>query len=119
MLKPALIFQSHMLLQRDKEIRIWGSADAGSEIDVRIQGKSWRGRAGEDGSWCVKIGPLAASFGEEMEIISGAERVCLEDVQVGEVWLAAGQSNMEFHMRFDADFEAVKPDCEDDALRFF
>lgn len=59
------------------------------------------------------------SFGEELKISSGAECVVLHDVAVGEVWLAGGQSNMEFHMRYDADLEQEQPQCENRLIRFF
>jgi sialate O-acetylesterase len=76
-------------------------------------------QAGEDGRWTAKVGPLRASFHETMQISAGEESLTLRDVQVGDVFLAAGQSNMEFHMRYDADLEEERLRCTDDRLRFF
>ena len=119
MLKTALIFQDHMTLQRDKIIPIWGTAAAGSQISVTVQNMTQSCIAAEDGSWCVKIGPLQPSFQETVMITDGKDNLCFSDVQVGDVYLAAGQSNMEFHMRFDADFSSEKESCLNENIRFF
>ena len=119
MFKPALLFQDGMVLQRGTPVPVWGLADPGAEVEVTIQGCAARTRAAADGRWQLTVGPLSVSFGEEMTLRSGGCCLRLRDVQVGEVWLAAGQSNMEFYMRYDADVEAVRPDCADEALRFF
>ena len=119
MFKPALLFQDGMVLQRGTPVPVWGLADPGAEVEVTIQGCAARTRAAADGRWQLTVGPLSVSFGEEMTLRSGECCLRLRDVQVGEVWLAAGQSNMEFYMRYDADVEAVRPDCADEALRFF
>ncbi|MDO4622782.1 MAG: sialate O-acetylesterase [Eubacteriales bacterium] len=114
-----LIFQDHMILQRGKEIDIWGSAEAGAEVTVSVQKQEKKTTADADGKWKMKIGPLEASFSEEVCIAAGEDVTVLHDVQVGEVWLAGGQSNMEFHMRYDADMKTEKETCTNDAIRFF
>ena len=119
MLKPALMFKDKAVLQRDKQISVWGEADPGAEILVNVQGQTAETKADADGKWCVKIGPLEVSFSEGMTIRSGGEEICLKDLMVGDVWLAGGQSNMEFHMRFDADVAAEKEVCANPAIRFF
>lgn len=119
MLQTALLFQDHMVLQREKVIAVWGTADAGAEVTVTMQGGTATATADADGRWQAKCGPFAASFAEKMVIASGDERLVFHDVQVGEVWLAGGQSNMEFHMRYDADMAAEKEQCSNDNIRFF
>lgn len=119
MLKTALLFQDHMVLQREKRIAFWGTAEKHAAVSVTLQGRTVYTGADAAGNWRAEIGPLRASWQETVEIRSGEERVTLEDVQVGEVWLAAGQSNMEFHMRYDADLEAEIPKCTNNAIRFF
>ena len=119
MFKPALLFQTGMTLQRGKRVPIWGTAEPYAEVTAAIQSKTARTRAGADGRWQLEVGPLSVSFAETLTLRSGA--ACLEytDVQVGDVWLAAGQSNMEFYMEYDADSAEETPACTDDALRFF
>ena len=119
MLQAALIFQDHMILQRDKEVAIWGKADAGAQVTVTMQGKTASATADAEGDWKAACGPYEASFSEEMTIASGEKTLVFGDVQVGEVWLAGGQSNMEFHMRYDADMASEKEICTNDNIRFF
>ncbi len=119
MLKTALIFQSHMILQREKPLKVWGTADPGRQVEICIQGQKAVCTAGETGNWCAQLAPLKASEQEQMGIRSGAEEILYTDIQVGDVWLAGGQSNMEFHMRYDADLQETLKTCEDDGLRFF
>ena len=119
MLRPAILFKDHMVLQRDKEVPVWGTAAPESVVTVSVQGQTVQTRSGKNGDWFLCVGPLRTSFGEELKISSGAECVVLHDVAVGEVWLAGGQSNMEFHMRYDADMEREQPQCENRLIRFF
>lgn len=118
MLKTALLFQNHMILQRDKKISVWGEATPDVEITLTIQGKTFFTKADEDGRWIVECGPFETSFNEEMEIITEKEKLLFQDIQIGEVWLAGGQSNMEFHMRYDADLDVEKQSCRNNAIRF-
>ncbi len=119
MLKTALIFQDHMTLQREKQIPIWGTAEPGTEISVTVQGRTEHCSTDEDGGWQVTIGSLSSSFSETVHITDGSETLTFSDVQVGDVYLAAGQSNMEFYMRYDADFAAEKKVCRNENIRFF
>lgn len=119
MLKAAILFRDHMILQRDKKVAIWGSGEAGSKVTVTMQGKSAEAVTDEAGNWQMDCGPFKVSFSEEMVITSGEEILLLKDVQVGDVWLAGGQSNMEFHMRYDADIETEKQTCTNENIRFF
>lgn len=119
MLKPAILFQNHMVLQRDKEIPVCGTATPRALVTVSMQGQTAEIRADSSGAWFLRTGPFKMSFCEELNIASGAEYVILRDVAVGEVWLAGGQSNMEFHMRYDADMAEEQPRCENKLIRFF
>lgn len=119
MLKPARLFQNHMVLQREKIIKVWGTGKENETVSVLIQGRESVCCTDRDGKWSVDIGPLHTSYSETMTITSGQERIVLQDVQVGEVWLAGGQSNMEFHMRYDADFASEAASCENNNIRLF
>lgn len=119
MLQTGILFQDHMVLQREKEIAVWGSAEAGAAVTVTLQGKKTEITADAEGNWKAACGPFAASFAEEMVIASGKERLVFHDVQIGEVWLAGGQSNMEFHMRYDADISTERERCTNENIRFF
>lgn len=119
MLKTAEVFQDGMVLQRGKAVSVWGTSDAGKEITVTIQGKRASATADEEGRWKVILEPLTASFQENMTVNAENEQICFRDVAVGEVWLAAGQSNMEFHMAYKKHFAQEKEVCQDEFLRFY
>lgn len=119
MLQMAILFQSGMILQRDKEIAVWGTAEAGERICITLQDQRAETVADHEGKWQIACGPFETSFSEEMVVESGEEKLVLKDVQVGEVWLAGGQSNMEFHMRYDADMQTEKEICANGNIRFF
>src|ERR1051325_6970289 len=91
---PAVI-SDHMVLQQGMPVRIWGTGDAGEAVRVDFQGQSASAKAGANGKWEVWLKPLTAAGPLEMTI-AGSNSIDVRDVMVGEVWLASGQSNMEF-----------------------
>ena len=117
--KIADIFQDRMMLQRDKSIPIWGTAEPGAEISVTVCGSTWTGIADAAGNWRVTFGPLPAGTGLELMAVSGGERIVFTDVAVGEVFVAGGQSNMEFLMRYEKHFAEERQQCNNDAVRFY
>ncbi len=94
---PAL-FSDHMVLQQGIDAPVWGTADAGEEVTVSVAGQKATTKAGADGKWMVKLKPLAATESTEMTI-AGKNTISIKDVAAGEVWIASGQSNMEFVVR--------------------
>ncbi|MDA9961440.1 hypothetical protein N9D63_01025 [Opitutales bacterium] len=96
-LQPAKIFSDHMVLQRDAAVPLWGKADAGSAVTVAFAGQAVTGSADNEGRWKLKLDPMKASAeGRSLEISSGDKRVEIQDVLVGDVWFAGGQSNMDY-----------------------
>ena len=93
--KVPAIFGSHMVLQRDQKDRVWGWADAGESITVKITGQSHATKAGDDGAWHVMLDPMPAG-GPHTLVIEGKNTLKLDDVLVGEVWICSGQSNMQW-----------------------
>ncbi|HEY3412326.1 MAG TPA: sialate O-acetylesterase [Armatimonadota bacterium] len=95
-MKPFLspMFGSHMVLQRGIKAPVWGWAAPGTTVTVAIAGKSADAVAGADGRWLARIGPLKAG-GPHTLTVNGPKSVTLDDVLVGDVWVASGQSNME------------------------
>ena len=88
-------FADGMVLQREKPVAVWGTADAGEEVTVSFAGQSAKAKAGADGKWLVRLAPLAASAESRVLRANNAE---VKDVLVGEVWLCSGQSNMSMIM---------------------
>lgn len=119
MLKTAILFTDNMILQRDKPVAVWGTAAPGAAVRVTMQGRTAKATADRCGNWTAICGPFRTSFCETMTVASGSEMMEYTNAQVGEVWLAGGQSNMEFHMRYDQDFPAEQSRCANDHIRFF
>ncbi len=91
------LFQSGMVLQRDKPIRIWGWADAGDNVTVTFGDKTHECTAAADRSWKVELPAQPASSQPQTLIIKGnTTTLNLADILIGDVWLLGGQSNMEF-----------------------
>ena len=118
-MKPASLFQEHMILQRGKIVPVWGEARPGERIEVSVQGKQSEAKADAEGRWTVRIGPLEAQESGTLEIRGEDEHITLQDVAVGDIFLAGGQSNMEFLMRYEKHFSAERAECENPAIRFF
>ena len=116
--KPAMMFSNHMVLQRGKKLPVWGSGPDGAEVSVTFLGRTYQATVA-DGKWKIVMDEAPACRGERMVIRCGEETVEITDVSVGEVWIAGGQSNMEFFMRYDAGLqeELQREPCGD--IRFF
>jgi len=97
--KLASPFTSHMVLQRDMKVPVWGTAEAGEDVTVEFAGQKISATADADGKWRVDLNPMDASAESRDFTVTGsktAEPITLGDVLVGEVWLGSGQSNMTF-----------------------
>ena len=118
LMKLAELFQNHMVIQREKNTKIWGECASENDIIIEIQGKRTIAKA-ENGYFIAELPPLTASLSERLCVSCGSEKIIVEDVAVGEVWLAGGQSNMEFQMLFDDAYEQECGQCENPMIRFF
>ncbi len=91
----AQIFQDNMVLQQNAPVPVWGWAGPGTKVTVRFAGQQAEAQADTDGYWKAVLSPLVASSeGRSLEARIGGTTVTRANVVVGEVWLAAGQSNM-------------------------
>ncbi|HEU4869273.1 MAG TPA: sialate O-acetylesterase [Pyrinomonadaceae bacterium] len=89
------VISDGMVLQQKQRVPIWGQADPGETVTVRFAGQSKKTIASADGKWLVKLDPMRANATPATMIISGKNSVELTNILVGEVWLVAGQSNMQ------------------------
>src|SRR5437016_12289574 len=90
---PAVI-GDHMAIQRDQAVPIWGWADPGELVTVRLAGQQKTATATADGKWRIDLDPLPVGGPHEITI-QGSNSLTIREVLVGEVWLCSGQSNME------------------------
>jgi len=91
---PSLISDNMVLQQRDK-VNVWGKAEPGETVTVQLGTDSSQVTAAKDGSWAVKLGGLKAGGPYDM-VISGKNSITVHNVAIGDVWLCAGESNMEY-----------------------
>lgn len=90
--KLSKVFTPHMVLQRDMNAPVWGTAAPGEEVVVEFAGQKKTAKAGADGKWSVKLDPMSASAESRTLTIGGIK---IDDVLVGDVWIGSGQSNMD------------------------
>lgn len=116
---PAVI-SDHMILQRDIALPLWGTGTPGEKVSVEFAGQSKTSTVGADGKWMVKLDPLPAS-GESRELIVKSPDTTLKvnDVLVGDVWLASGQSNMGSPVGSVSNSAELLAQANDPQLRFF
>ena len=102
------IFGSHMVLQQKQANRVWGWADQGEAVTVKIGDQTKTAQPNADGRWQVTLDALPAG-GPHTMTVAGKNSKTFEDVLVGEVWICSGQSNMQWSVAQanDADLEAM------------
>ena len=88
------VMGSHMVLQRDTPVPVWGHADPGETVTVTFRDQRQTAVADAQGKWLVRLRPLAVGEPAPLTIV-GSNTITLTDVLVGEVWLGSGQSNMD------------------------
>lgn len=93
------VIGSGMVLQRDMAVPVWGWAEAGEEVTVSFAGQTKKTKTGDDGKWTVSLDPLKANGNGSALTITGKNKITLENVLVGEVWICSGQSNMEWAIK--------------------
>ena len=118
MLKLAPIFKDHLVLQREKPLHIWGSAEDGSVITAAIGEVSAQAET-VGGAWHAVLPPLPAGGPYTLSVTDGSMAVTVTDVMLGEVWLCGGQSNMELVMKDAAHPGALLQGCERSGVRLY
>ena len=111
------LFSDNMVLQRDAAVPVWGWADDGEKVTVEFRDQKVSTTA-KAGKWTVQLKKLEAGGPHELRV-SGQNAITLKNVLVGEVWIASGQSNMEWpmHASFSPDTEI--PKTENPMLRLY
>jgi len=110
------ILASHMVVQRDLPLHLWGWASTGEVVTASFRGQERSTTADTLGKWSIYLPPTSAGGPFQIEI-KGNNSIALEDVLVGDVWVAGGQSNMEFEMYKAATAAADLPKAANDRIR--
>lgn len=112
------IFSTHMVLQRDQPIPVWGWAAPGEKVQIALGSATAAADADAEGRWSVKL-PACAAGGPHELVVSGSNRLTVGDVWIGEVWLCSGQSNMAMTVNRARDFESEQAAAQHPRIRQF
>ena len=113
---PPLI-SDNMLLQR-AQAAVWGKADPGEAVTVKLGTTIAKATAGQDGNWRVKLDGLQPGLAGEMTI-TGKNSLTVHNVAVGDVWVCSGQSNMEMPVQRSGNFEQESAAAKFPLIRMF
>lgn len=121
MIQLAPIFSDHMVLQREKTITIFGTGTPAEIVRVSVPERDvvGEGMVSSDGTWQVTLPPMCAGTGFTLLAEGDGCKIMREDVAFGEVWLAGGQSNMEFMLKDAKDGVAELAQCAESGVRYF
>lgn len=108
-----------MVVQRNAVIPVWGWANVGDEITVELAGSRSTVVAGEDSVWEASLPAMDAGGPFTMSISAGAATLEVKNILVGDVWIASGQSNMEFALQDATDADAEIAAATDPEIRHF
>ena len=112
------LWQDHAVVQRGMPVRVWGSASVGEKVTVRFRNAEATGTADRLGHWEVDL-PAGEAGGPFTMEIEGENKIILLDILVGDVWLASGQSNMEFGLSGVLNAEQELKDADQPNIRLF
>ncbi len=97
-LSIAKIFGNHMVLQQAKPVTVWGWAANNEKIIVSINHLIVKAKANNNGNWILQLPAMKAGGPYTMMVNGSNQKIKLEDIMIGEVWICSGQSNMEFSL---------------------
>ena len=111
-LKVAHIFSDCMVLQQCKPVPVWGWASPADSVFVQLDGKEYATCADAKGKWMVRLNSKQAGGPYQMVVRCENEKITFKDILFGEVWLASGQSNMNYRVSqvLDSEQEIEKAD---------
>ncbi|MFV0591829.1 MAG: sialate O-acetylesterase [Draconibacterium sp.] len=110
-------FSDNMVLQRDRNITIWGKADEKEKIAVSFNGFVASTVAGADGKWKTELPAMKQGGPFEMTISGDNNTLVLKNILIGDVWICSGQSNMEFNLDGDLTADEAIKNSENSKIR--
>jgi sialate O-acetylesterase len=118
LLKVASIFSNNMVLQREKNINIWGEACDTNRVTVTLNNNSVSTNV-INGKWMAVLPSMTAGGPYTIKISDGKSLISFNNVMIGEVWLAGGQSNMELELQNSKDGKKVVENINNNRIRFY
>ena len=103
-------FTDNAVLQRDSQVAVWGTSDAGTTVTVKFAGQEKSSVTDDAGQWKVQLDSMPANAEpQELQVSNMKDEVSLSNVLVGEVWICSGQSNMQMGYKRVPDIAALVP----------
>ena len=117
--KLPAVLGSHMVLQRNVPLPVWGTAEPGKAVRVDLDGNRAATKAGADGRWQVTLKAMSADGKTHRLTVRGNNTVVREDILIGEVWVGSGQSNMEWQLSNAHNAKQAIPIANHPQMRLF
>lgn len=118
-LRMPRIFADGMVLQRGQPIALWGWSRPRTDVVARLASTSARARADAAGAWSLELPSRPAGGPLRLVVRAGGDSLVFSDVLIGDVWVASGQSNMEFEVMFAANASETVASANDSTIREF
>ena len=118
-LQMPMIYTDNMVLQRNRPLKIAGTANAGEKIKLTIGKQKHTTTTADNGNWSVTLNPLSVGKPYTLTISSPTKKLSFQNVLAGEVWLCSGQSNMEFQLSRSAEAKRDVPAANHPEIRLF
>jgi sialate O-acetylesterase len=113
------IFGDNMVLQSNIRVPVWGWADPGENVRIDFIGRTFKTKAGENGKWSLKLRSYAAGGPYQMVIKGNSGQLLFENILIGDVWVASGQSNMEFGLKNEKRGDEAVANARDSLIHLF
>lgn len=118
-LKLPRLISSGMVLQRDTQLNLWGWDTPGQPISIELDNVVYLGSTSATGSWQIQLPPMPAGGPYSLKV-KGSSTIVLENILIGDVWLASGQSNMDLTMeRVSPIYQAEIEKADFSQIRYF
>ena len=116
-LRLPAVFADQAVLQRNAPVPVWGWAEPGEMVTVAIAGQTATATADAAGRWRVDLAPMPAGGPHQLAVSAPSGSKTFSDVLIGEVWLASGQSNMQWSIKNTDGWEDEQARCANDNIR--
>lgn len=118
--ETAPVFTDDMVLQRDTPIRVWGTGKSGEKVEVTFGDATVRGTVSRNGSWKLELPAAKASATGAVLTVKGDDGTkTFRNVLVGDIWLCAGQSNMQWVLKNITNAAEVLATAENPQIRLY
>jgi sialate O-acetylesterase len=119
-LRPAKIFSNNMVLQQNEPIRIWGKGTPGETFLAEFSNEKQSFKVKQDSSWMITFKSQKFNTNtQSLKIQSAEEKIELQNILIGDVWLCIGQSNMEWPMIREMHYKSEIKESNQTNLRFY